>query len=87
MSVSYDKLWKILDSREITKIQMRKEAKIASSSLIKMTRGQEVNETVLDKICAYLGTDRDELIDIIPDAEAEKKPKYNDTWCGFRLKG
>ena len=66
MAVSYNKLWKLLIDKGMTKTDLRKKTDIASSTLSKMNRNELVSLDVLVRICCVLDC---ELSDI---AEVEK---------------
>lgn len=54
MRMSYNKLWKLLIDKNMTRSDMRKAAKISSSSLAKLGKGENVTTAVLLRICAAL---------------------------------
>lgn len=49
MKISYNKLWKLLIDRNMTKTQLRKTAGISSSSLAKLGKNENVTTSVLVK--------------------------------------
>lgn len=54
MRISYKKLWILLIEREISPATLRKELNIASGTMTKMRRNEEVALSVLLRICEYL---------------------------------
>lgn len=54
MSFSYNKLWKLLIDKNMTKSDLRKQIGISSSTLAKMGKGENVSLDVIDKICKLL---------------------------------
>ena len=54
MVISYQRLWKILESRHITKKELARRAGISETTLRNMTAGQNVSLDVLGKVCAAL---------------------------------
>lgn len=50
MRMSYNKLWKLLIDKGMKKSDLRKKAGISSSSLAKLTKGENVTTDVLVKI-------------------------------------
>ena len=54
MAVCYNKLWKLLIDKKMTKTQLCKEAKISTNAVAKMGRDEDVRVEVLAKICATL---------------------------------
>ena len=57
MKMSYNKLWKLLIDKGMTKTEMRKAAGINSSSLAKLGKGENVTTEVLLRICKALNCD------------------------------
>lgn len=64
MSVCYNKLWKLLIDKKLTKTQLCKEAKISTNAVAKMGRDEDVRVEVLAKICATLGCTMDDIIEV-----------------------
>ena len=71
MAVSYNRLWKVLIDKGMSKVDLRKEADIAPSTLTKLNRNEEVSMTILSKICHVLGTDYGDIVEYI-DEEGNK---------------
>ena len=65
MAVCYNKLWKLLIDKKMTKTQLCKEAKISTNAVAKMGRDEDVRVEVLAKICASLGCTMDDIIEVI----------------------
>ena len=57
MSVSYNRLWKLLIDKKISQADFRKMADIAPNTLTKLRRDEPVSFAVLDKICQTLQVD------------------------------
>lgn len=57
MKMNYNKLWKLLIDKGMTKTEMRKAAGISSSSLAKLGKGENVTTEVLLRICKALNCD------------------------------
>ena len=54
MSISYNKLWKLLIDKGMTKTELRLKADIATSTLAKLSKNEQVSMEVLLKICKTL---------------------------------
>ena len=54
MAVSYNKLWKLLVDKKMSKPDLRKKAEIAPNTMTKLRRDEEVSLTILSKICRSL---------------------------------
>ena len=64
MAVSYNKLWKLLVDKKMSKSDLRKKAEIAPNTMTKLRRDEEVSLTkVIDVVCkiidkvSFAGTD------------------------------
>lgn len=64
MTYSYNKLWKILIDRKITKTEMRKQAGITTNMLAKMGKDEPVSMETLAKICVALDCGLDDIVEI-----------------------
>lgn len=73
MKMSYKKLWKLLIDRNMKKSDLRKTAKISSSSLAKLGKNENVTTDVLLKICKALDVNLKDIVETVPDEEDEKK--------------
>lgn len=69
MAVNYDKLWGILNEREMMKTELIKEAKISTNAMAKLGRNEDVRVGVLEKICLALNCKMDDILDIVPNKE------------------
>ena len=67
MKMSYNKLWKLLIDREMTKTDLRKAAGLSSSSLAKLGKGENVTTDVLLRICEPLGVKLHDIVDSVED--------------------
>lgn len=69
MKYSYNKLWKILINRHMTKTQMRIEAGISTNILAKMGKDEPIAMDSLAKIAAALQCGLDDIVEIQKDGE------------------
>jgi len=65
MKISYKKLWMLLIQRDITKVQMRRDLKIAAGTMSKLNKGEEVALSVLLRICEYLNCDIGDICEAV----------------------
>ena len=63
--VSYNKLWKLLIDKKMNKKDLMKVTGISSSSIAKLTKGQNVTTDVLCKICEALDCDFKDIMEYI----------------------
>lgn len=67
MSVSYDKLWKLLIDKKMKSSELKDAAGISFNVLAKMGRNEFVSMDSLAKICGALNCNIGDIIDIIAD--------------------
>ena len=65
MDISYKKLWVLLIEKDITRAQMRRDLKIATGTMSKLNKGEEVALSVLLRICEYLGCDIGDICSVV----------------------
>lgn len=75
MAISYNKLWKLLVDKKMSKADLRKAAGIAPNTMTRLRRDEEVTLTVLNKICKTLDVDIGDIMEFLPDAEDEPDKK------------
>lgn len=64
MAVSYNRLWKLLIDKGITKTEMRKKAGISTSVLAKMGKNETVSMDTLARIAAAMECGLDDIVEI-----------------------
>ena len=67
MAISYNKLWKLLVDKKMSKADLRKAAGIAPNTMTRLRRDEEVTLTVLHKICATLNVDIGDIMEFVPE--------------------
>ena len=67
MAVSYNKLWKLLVDKKMSKADLRKAAGLAPNTMTKLRRDEMVAMTVLDRICFTLDADFGDIIQYVKD--------------------
>ena len=68
LAISYNKLWKLLIDKKMSKADLRRAAGIAPNTMTKLRRDEEVSMAVLIKICTVLNANIGEVMDLVPDA-------------------
>ena len=68
MICNYNRLWKLLIDKGMTKTQMREAVGISTNILAKMGKGEPVAMDSLAKICVALDCTLDELVEIQDNA-------------------
>ncbi len=57
MALSYKKLWKLLIDRDMTRTDLRNVTGISTATLAKMTRGECIESSIIERICANMKCD------------------------------
>lgn len=65
MKMSYKKLWLMLVEKEISPVTLRKDLNIATGTMTKLRRNEEVALSVLLRICEYLNCNIGDICDAI----------------------
>ena len=65
MGISYKKLWLLLVEKEISPAKMRKDLCIATGTMTKLRRKEEVALSVLLRICGYLNCNIGDICDVV----------------------
>ena len=69
LKISYKKLWILLVEKEISQAQFRKDLNIATGTMTKMRRNEEVALSVLLRICEYLDCNIGDICDAVKKEE------------------
>ena len=67
MAISYNKLWKLLIDKKMSKADLRKAAGIAPNTMTRLRRDEEVTLAVLNKICTTLEADIGDIMEFLPE--------------------
>lgn len=67
MIISYKKLWKKLIDVELKKKDLARLAGISTSTITKMSKGENVTTEVLGKICKALNCNVEDIIEFVED--------------------
>ena len=70
MGISYRKLWVLLAEKEISKQEFREQLGIASGTMTKLNKGQEVALSVLLRICEYFHCDIGDICHIVKQVQS-----------------
>lgn len=65
MKISYKKLWVLLIEKDITKPQLRRDLNLATGTMSKLNKGEDVALSVLLRICDYLNCDIGDICEAI----------------------
>lgn len=69
MKISYRKLWILLAEKEISPATLRKNLNIATGTMTKLRKNEEVALSVLLRICEYLDCNIGDICDAVKEEE------------------
>ena len=69
MAVQYNKLWKLLVDKKMSKADLRRAADISPNTMTKLRRDEMVAMPILDKICETLDVDYSDIIEHVKEPE------------------
>lgn len=75
MALSYNKLWKLLIDKGMTKTEMRLKADISTTTLAKMGKNETVSMEVLLRICKVLKCDISDIMELTKEESEEDADK------------
>lgn len=67
MAISYNKLWKLLVDKKMSKADLRKAAGIAPNTMTRLRRDGEVTLSVLNRICIVLDVNIGDVMEFTND--------------------
>ncbi|MFQ8997772.1 helix-turn-helix domain-containing protein [Allofournierella massiliensis] len=74
MAISYNKLWKLLVDKKMSKADLRKAAGIAPNTMTRLRRDEEVTLSVLNRICIVLDVNIGDVMEFTND---ERNGEYD----------
>lgn len=66
MSISYNKLWKLLIDKGMNKQELKKLSGVSTTSIAKLGKGENITTDVLLKICKALNCDVADIMEVTP---------------------
>lgn len=69
MTISYNKLWKLLIDKKMSTAELRREVGIAPNTMTRLRKDEEVTLTVLNKICSALKVDIGDVMEFLPQED------------------
>lgn len=77
--ISYKKLWKLLIDKDMLKKDLAQKAKISPTSIAKLSKNENVNTEILQKICNALECDICDIMEMVEEnSSTEGENEHND---------
>lgn len=71
MAVKYNKLWKILIDKDMTKNDLHIKTGLSKSTIAKLSHGENVNVEVLEKICSVLNCEIGDIVELVKEEDEQ----------------
>lgn len=68
MPLSYNRMWKLLVDKKMSKADLRKAADIAPNTMTKLRRDEMVNLSILCRVCEILDCDFGDIMEYVKDS-------------------
>ena len=72
MPVSYKKLWKLLIDKDMKKKDVCKAEGISWSTIVKLSKNENVTTGVLVKICKALNCDIGDIMEVVDETDKQR---------------
>ena len=69
MGISYKKLWKLLIDKDMTKRDLKRISGVSTTSIAKLSKGENITTDVLLKICKALDCGINDIMDMADDEQ------------------
>lgn len=67
MRISYNKLWKLLIDKNMTKMELKDAAEISAASIGKLGKGANITTDILLKICETLHVHIEDILETVDE--------------------
>ena len=67
MAVNYNKLWKMMIDKKMSKTELTNLAGISTNAMAKLGKNEDVRVNILEKLCTSLDCKLDDIVEFIPD--------------------
>ena len=73
MAVSYNKLWKLMIDKKLSKTELTHIAGISTNAMAKLGRDEDVRVNILEKICIALDCNVEDIVEFIAEPTMDEK--------------
>ena len=73
MAVIYDKLWKLLQEKNMKRIEMQRKTGISGNILVRMGRNEYISIESIEKICCALHCSKDDILEFVNGDSVESE--------------
>ena len=76
MTISYNKLWKLMIDLNMNKTQLRKEAGLSTNVIARLSKNDSVSMDTLLRICQALHCDVGDIVEVIEESDQLRITEY-----------
>ena len=69
MAVNYNKLWKMMIDKNMSKTELTHLAGISTNAMAKLGTNEDVRVNILEKLCTSLDCKLDDIVEFVPDSK------------------
>lgn len=69
MAVNYNKLWKMMINKNMSKTELTHLAGISTNAMAKLGKNEDVRVNILEKLCTSLDCKLDDIVEFVPDSK------------------
>lgn len=73
MAISYNKLWKMLIDKNMSKTELTHLAGISTNAMAKLGRDEDVRVNILEKLCTSLDCKLDDIVEFVPGSDKKER--------------
>ena len=69
MAVNYNKLWKMMIDKKMSKTELTNLAGISTNAMAKLGKNEDVRVNILEKLCTSLDCKLDAIVEFVPNSK------------------
>ena len=69
MAVNYNKLWKMMIDKKMSKTELTNLAGISTNTMAKLGKNEDVRVNILEKLCTSLDCKLDDIVEFVPNSK------------------
>jgi DNA-binding Xre family transcriptional regulator len=73
MKMCYNRLWKLLIDKGLSKTDLKKISGVNTTSIAKMGKGENIQTDVLIKICKALNCNTDDIMEVVESIPKQER--------------
>lgn len=74
MSISYNKMWKLMIDKNMKRKDLREKAAVSQNVMARLSKNQAISMETMEKICGVLGCDIGDVMEFLPNEKVDNLP-------------